>query len=175
MRYLLPLVLLLAGCGGCSTFANTESIASLALRLQYENGLCSGTPIGRDLILSAAHCNAGGRLVAVNGTPVRMIGYGERADTATYRIAGLTFKRWGRMGRTPKIGDRVRFIGNPQGVPNVYREGYVAQVTDDLIVVDTIVCKGDSGSALWDDAGRIVGIVNAMTAPSSCHFGLSIR
>lgn len=176
MRAALPLLLaLLAGCGGCASVPKYDEISPLALTLIFERGLCSGTPIGPDSLLTAKHCGEGGRLVSVNGSPVKVIGYGDRADTATYRVEGVTFKRWGRMGREPKPGDRIRFIGNPMGVKNVYREGYVVLVTPTQIAIDAIICKGDSGSALWDDKGRIVGIVNLMTSEASCHFGLNIR
>lgn len=68
----------------------------------------------------------------------------------------------------------LRRAGVPAGNPDVYREGYVARVRDGETVIVAPVCKGDSGSGLLDDQGRVIGIVSAMTSANGCTFGLSL-
>ena len=60
---LLLLMALVTGCG-CAT-TPPQASGSVALRLEFDNGLCSGTAIGPDEIITAAHCFADGTLTLV--------------------------------------------------------------------------------------------------------------
>lgn len=158
-------VLLLTGCG-CTTLP-TERLRATTLRLQG-TGICSGTAIGPDLVLTATHCLP---VTSINGTPVEVTAVATSSrDTARLRIKGLTFRRWSREGAAPKQGDRLRWWGNPLGVQDVYREGYVAAVKGDQLIIDATICKGDSGSGLFNRYGEVVGVVSAMTDPHGCTF-----
>lgn len=172
---LLVFLALIAGCAGCVSVPSHEALRATTLRLTFTDGVCSGTAIGPDLILSATHCFRTGLLVAVNGQRVKVIGRGQnKFDTTTVRVAGVRFDRWARLGPSPRQGDRVRWWGNPNMVPDVYREGYVSRAWTDGIVVDATICKGDSGAGLFNDNGRVVGVVTGMNDLAGCTFMVSL-
>ena len=171
----LPLLLLLAGCG-CSTVPTHDALRATALRIDFATGLCSGTAIGPDTLWTAKHClESGGEITRINGTPVKQAFVRELSkDRVSVRVTGITFKHFAKIGPPAVQGQRIRWFGNPAGNPDVYREGYVARVRGGEVVIVAIVCKGDSGSGLLDDQGRVVGIVSAMTSATGCNFGLSL-
>ena len=174
MRYLLPLLLLLGGCGGCVSVPSHGELRDTTLRLEFANGLCSGTAIAPDTILSAKHCFAG-QLKTINGTPVTVVeSHTESRDRIVVKVAGIRFKTWAKRGPTPIQGDKLRFWGNPEGGQDLYREAIVSRAWTDGLVLQTIVCGGDSGSGLFDAQGRVVGIVSAVTGDRVCKFGLSL-
>lgn len=151
MRVLL--LLLLAMVSGCS------QAHDVSLRLSFEGGgLCSGTSVGRDVILSAAHCFDKKRLVAINGQPayaMRIIRDGN--DHVLVKVT-TAFKHWARIGTNPKTGVHVTFVGNPLGLANAYREAYVVAVESDQILYDGNSAPGDSGAGLMA-GGKVVGVV----------------
>lgn len=169
--YALLLALTLAGCGGCVSIPTHDHLRSANHRLTVENGICSGTAVGPDLLVTAHHC---GKVLAVGDVKVEaeVVEQGKR-DFVLLRIKGLAFKHYTRRGPLPKQGDRVRWFGNPAGEYDIYREGYVSRVDADAIVIAAQICKGDSGAGILDSQGRVVGIVSAMTAPMHCQFALS--
>ena len=167
----LLLALTLAGCGGCVSIPTHDTLRSANHRLTVESGICSGTAVGPDLLVTAQHC---GKVLAVGDVKIEaeVVEQGKR-DFVLLRIKGLTFKHYTRRGPLPKQGDRVRWFGNPVGESDVYREGYVARVDADAIVIGAQICKGDSGAGILNDRGEVVGIVSAMTAPMHCQFAMS--
>lgn len=171
---LLLLILLGAGCG-CASIPSHQSLRSTALRLEFVGGLCSGTAIASDKLLTATHCWKYGKLLKVNGTQVELVRATEdKKDHSVATIVGLNFNSWAKFGAIPKQGDRVRFFGNPKGNADVYREGYVAHVNEKVIAVSMMVCLGDSGAGIFNDSGELVGMVSAVTV-DSCLFGLAFR
>lgn len=176
MRILaLAVLLLVSGWTGCASVPGHDSLRATTLRLEFERGVCSGTALSPDVLLSAQHCfKGGGALVRVNGQPVKVVGYGkDKHDLATVRITGLTFKTWARRGNAPAQGDRVRFWGNPGGEHDVFRIGYVSRATTDLVVMDMTICKGDSGAGIFNDRGEVVGVVTGMNDLNGCTFMLA--
>jgi S1-C subfamily serine protease len=168
------LALVLTGCG-CSTLPTHDALRATTLRLEFSQGtLCSGTAIASDVILTAEHC-LDGTLKTVDGHPVRVTGLGKSKarDMATIRVSGLRFESWATMGRPAKQGDRVRWFGNPLGMPDMFRVGYVSRAGRGQLIVDATICKGDSGSGLFNDAGRLVGVVSAMNDRNGCTFMLA--
>lgn len=163
------LCMLLAAC------VSTPSLPELranALRLEFSDGICSGTAIAPDTILTAAHCLAmGAELVSANGIPVKVAEVTPLAkDVVSVRIEGKPFKHWASHWGHAVQGERIRFFGNPLGEPDVYREGIVVRARANQIIVQATICHGDSGAGAYDDQGRIVGVVSAMTANVPCDF-----
>lgn len=171
MRYLLPVLLMLAGCGGCASVPTHDDLRATSLRLTLDSGVCSGTAVGRDLLVTAKHC---GGIVAIDGKPATVtVHESGKLDLVVLKVTGVEFNRWAKRGTLPKQGDRVRWWGNPVGEANVYRQGYVARVQDGTLVIAAQICKGDSGAGIFNDKGEVVGIVSAMTAAHHCQFALS--
>ena len=162
-----PLLLLaLAGCNGCASTPNTlDTLRASALRLKFTTGICGGTAIGPNKVLTAKHCLAAGALVSVND---RKVEPGEvvelAADVATIEVTGITFKHIATIGGQPAQGDRVRWFGHPGGASFLFRTGYVVRAWTDEIVIDSQAFSGDSGSGVWDDRGRLIGVLSSMRA-----------
>ena len=166
------LAVMLAGCGGCASVPTHDDLKPANHRLTFEGGsVCSGTAVGPDLIITAKHC---GRLLKVGDAEVSAdVAESGKRDLVVLRVRGIVFDKYVKRGPQPKQGDRVRWWGNPIGERDVYRQGYVARVSDDMLVIAAQVCRGDSGAGLFDDLGRVVGIVSAMTETQHCQFALS--
>jgi hypothetical protein len=159
MRLLLVALMLVAGCAG----AHPRDIEANTLRLDFEGGgICSGTAVARDIVLTADHCLASGRLLKINGAEayaLKIVRDGK--DHALVRVT-TKFKTWARMGPYPQTGDRVRWIGTPAGENAVYREGYIARSLPDELYISAIGFGGDSGSGIHDDRGRLVAVLSAV-------------
>lgn len=179
MRFLLlVLVLVVTGCAGCASVpkaASAQQLRGMALRLEFRGpggawSICGGTAVAADAIDTATHCT-GLALSTINGKPASAVRSQKLSDDRVrIWVTGVTFERWAADGQKPQAGDRVRWWGNPQGVPFVYREGRVVAVETGGIVVDATICKGDSGSGLFNDEGSMVGVVSAMNNTEGCTF-----
>lgn len=154
MKWLL-LPLLLVSCAS----ARTERAALL---LKMERGWCSGTAVARDVILSATHCwEMGGRLLEVNGRPAHALEkIDDGKDHSLVRVS-VPLRSWTARIRPAKRGDDVTWLGNPNGVQNVLRRGYVARIDDDgTLLVEAPAFGGDSGSGVFNDRGELVGVLS---------------
>lgn len=176
MRAFLPLLALLAGCGGCASVPEVpthDELRALSLRLEWPETVCTGTPVAADVIRTAAHCLAGAGLI-VNGNMVAIVAIKPiTTDVVDITIAGQRFDTWAVQGPPLKQGDRVRWFGNPMGEPDVYREGYVSKVGKEAVFIDATICRGDSGSGIWNEAGQLVGVVSMMTDGAGCTYAVS--
>lgn len=165
-RWALLLLLSLSGCGGCASIPTHNDLRANALRLEFERGLCSATAIGAHTILTAKHCFiAGGKLVSISGTKVEQGKLTELAnDVVTAEVSGITFTHFAKIGGRPRQGDRVRWFGNPGGVADIYRTGYIVRSWTDELMIDAQVYGGDSGSGVYDDDGLLIGVISVSRA-----------
>jgi len=172
LTLLLLAFLLTAGCSGCASVPSHDQLQATTLRLEFAGGgICSGTAIAPDVLMSAQHCFRGGALVRVNGQPVKVAGYGkDKHDLATVKVTGVSFTKWARLGKALKQGERIRWWGNPKGVTNVYRQGYVSRADADGVLIDATICHGDSGAGIFNDRGEVVGVVTGMNDLAGCTF-----
>jgi hypothetical protein len=171
----IALIVMFAGlsmAAGCASGPNLADMHANALRLGLEDGICSGTAVGPHEILTARHC-FNHKLVSVNGQPAEAQSFKREGKDAVVVTVSTTFDRWAKRGPRPVQGDRLRFIGNPVGEPDVYREALVARAWTDGLILETTLCPGDSGAGLIDGKGRVVGVVSAMTGDRICRFGLA--
>lgn len=175
------LLVLLAGCSGCVSVPSFGDLQSLTLSIVAVSdkgaSLCSGTKTGPAELKTAKHCIDGFVLKLVNKAEVTVasIRY-EGEDVAVITLTKPMFTHWAASGPTPMQGDRIRYWGNPLGIPGVYREGVVVAVTDKAIAVDLQVCHGDSGAGMFNDRGEMVGVVVAMLPEQNkCSFMVGQR
>lgn len=154
------LLILLMVSTGCAR-AHPADFRDYALRLDLADGVCSGTAVGRDVVLTASHCLKDNRITAINGRPAFALkAIHDGSDHVLVRVS-VRFKHWAQMGKAPIVGDRVRWIGMPAGMDRLYREGYVSRVYTDEIYLDAQAFGGDSGSGVFCSDGRICGVVSA--------------
>ena len=169
----------------------TPSVANLrvirrAWQGQDADGGGSGVVITPDgFILTSAHVMAGtdrGSASFVDGREfgIDVVGTDPLSDLAVVRAtgSGLTPATLGDARRL-KVGQLVVAIGNPLGFAGSVtagvvsavgrslptRAGSVSRVVENVIQTDAALHPGNSGGALADSAGRVVGINTAVVGP----------
>lgn len=156
-------VVLLAGCANAGEIVRAHRSTVL---LTMEDGICSGTAVGRHTVLTAEHCLTGTHTLAIDGKPVKVVKIIlDHRDHALVTVS-RTFKRWARIGKPPVQGDTVFIIGNPGQLRDMYRKGYVSGVQtigrNAWMLIDLNAYFGDSGSGIFDDSGRVVGVISVL-------------
>lgn len=156
MRALIAAILfLLAGCAWSAPHDAT-------LRLEFGDGICSATAIGHNRILTASHCLKGAPLQRVGDRTATVTGRMDDGHDHSIITVDIGFDVYARRGNGLEQGQAVQWWGNPHGIADVYRQGVVAQVTDARVYIDGNGFMGDSGAALFDRNGRVVGVLSAI-------------
>lgn len=152
---------------------------SATLRLEYDDGVCSGTAVDRRLILTAAHCRAGGPMTAVNGLPVKVLYQVRDRTDHVLVVVDLTFEHYApniRWQEGLSQGEEFVYWGNPLTLPDQFRKGYVTgycpmdlcfprrsqylEATPDVALLSVMGQRGDSGAAMFNSAGEIIGVIS---------------
>jgi serine protease DegS len=106
----------------------------------------------------------------------QVVGTDPDTDLAVLKI-GLKWLPVAPLGRSDqlRVGDVVLAIGNPLGLTHTVTHGIVSAVSraqlgiapvEDFIQTDAPINRGNSGGALVDSSGALVGINTAMVAKS---------
>ena len=116
-------------------------------------------------------CLSDGRSISEG---IRLIGFDDKLDVAVLKVeAGdMSAIEWGDSDAL-EVGDAVLAIGNPYGLAHTVTEGIVSAkerfvfdekgvVAQEFLQTDAAVNPGNSGGALVDDRGRLVGINTAI-------------
>ena len=129
------------------------------------------TPTG-DVVTNEhlVHGETTATLIAADGRPstARVVAADEKSDVAWLRIEGATNLPVARLAGpgTVRLGEDVVAIGNAlnlEGAPSITR-GVVSAVgrstatLQDVIQTDAAISPGNSGGALVDDTGMVIGI-----------------
>ena len=170
------------------------SVASLRVRSNGGWGGGTGsavafTPDG--YLLTSAHVVAaapGGTATFVDGTelPFEVVGRDPLSDLAVVRTAdsGLAAAPFGDADRL-RVGQLVVAIGNPLGFAGsvtagvvsalgrslATRDGRASRLVENVIQTDAALNPGNSGGALADSRGRVVGV---NTAVAGIGLGLAV-
>jgi S1-C subfamily serine protease len=148
-------------------------------------GSGSGVVVSPDgLVLTNAHVVAGAadaalRLTAADGRPMpaRVLGADTDTDLALLRAeapAALVAAELGDSGAL-RVGQLAIAIGNPLGFSSTVTAGVVSALgrslpgrggrpVEDLVQTDAALNPGNSGGALADSGGRVIGITTAIIA-----------
>lgn len=173
----LSLALLLCA-GSCAAQPPYERSRDVVYRMETGVGQCTATAVGPHTLLTAEHCGVSspGR-VLLDGVPadVESITLDGR-DHALVRVS-LTFKRWAGVGDAPRRGDAVYLIGDPEGLRDVLRLGYYcgradahspeASAKSETDLYDIGAGHGDSGAAMFNARGRIIGVLTGGYTPTA--------
>ena len=170
--------------------AVSKGLVDINTTIGYDGAQGAGTGIvlsADGLVLTNHHVVSGSTAIRVtaigNGQTydATVIGYDSTHDVAVLRLkgaSGLTVAPLGSSS-TVKVGDDVVAIGNaggvggtPSAVAGTVRaldqdisvrdegDGSVKRLTG-LIQLDAAIAPGDSGGAVVDDAGKVVGVITA--------------
>jgi S1-C subfamily serine protease len=168
----------------------SQGLVDVDTTIGYDGAQGAGTGIvlsADGLVLTNHHVVAGSTAIRVtdvgNGRTydATVLGYDSTLDVAVLRLkdaSGLTVAPLGSSS-TVKVGDDVVAIGNaggvggaPSAVAGTVRaldqqisvrddsDGSMKRLTG-LIRLDAAIAPGDSGGAVVDDAGKVVGVITA--------------
>src|SRR6476659_9709470 len=153
------------------------SVASLAVRTSRGEGSGSASVITADgYLLTSAHVVAGANSAEAaftDGTTVKIdvVGRDVLSDLAVLKARG-TVPAPVAMGRAEdlRVGQLVVAVGNPLGLAGSLptKSG---RVVDEVIQTDAALNPGNSGGALADGRGRMVGV---STAVAGVGLGLAV-
>jgi S1-C subfamily serine protease len=165
------------------------SIASLAVRTQRGAGAGSAIVLTEDgFLLTSAHVVAGAeraQAAFLDGTevPADVIGRDPLSDLAVLR-ARASVPAPVHLGDAAalKVGQLVVALGNPLGLAGSVTAGIVSalgrslptrngRVVDEVIQTDAALNPGNSGGALADSVGQVVGV---NTAVAGVGVGLAV-
>src|SRR5262249_33261309 len=168
------------------------SVASLTVRSVRGDGAGSGVAFTKDgFMLTSAHVVAGannGLAEFTDGTEARfdVVGADPLADLAVLRVrdGGAPPATLGDAG-TLRIGPLRVAVGNPLGLAGSVTAGVISalgrsipardgrriRLIDDVIQTDAALNPGNSGGALADSTGHVVGI---NTAVAGIGLGLAV-
>ncbi|GAA3739529.1 S1C family serine protease [Micromonospora maritima] len=168
------------------------AVAALSVRTARGAGAGSAVVIGPDgLLLTSAHVvqGANGGVAAFGDgteTRFRVVGADPLSDLAVLRAdeSGVPPVELGDADRL-RIGQLVVAVGNPMGLAGSVtagvvsglgrslpaRDGRLVRLIEDVIQTDAALNPGNSGGALADSAGRVVGV---NTAVAGYGLGLAV-
>jgi len=177
--------------------AYSRTVSSVAAELRpkvaavrFGRGSGSAVVVGAGELLTNAHVvgrSSDGRADFSDGTevPVRVAGADPLSDLALLRAADLPDPV--RLGDADAlvVGQLVVAVGNPLGLAGSVtagvvsalgralptRDGNAGRVVEDVIQTDAALNPGNSGGALADSRGRVVGI---NTAVAGTGLGLAV-
>src|SRR5262245_37241798 len=159
------------------------------LRPRREGGLGSGVVVSPDgYVLTNNHVVDGATKVRVElsdrrSFTARVVGADAPSDLAVLRIdaTGLPALPFGDSDAM-RVGDVVLAFGNPLGVGQTVTMGIVSakgRATDvgdgnfeDFLQTDAPINQGNSGGALVNTAGQLVGINSQILTPSGGNIGI---
>lgn len=168
------------------------TVASLSVRSARGAGAGSGVVLAHDgFLLTSAHVvagAAGGEAAFSDGTSVRfdVVGTDPLSDLAVLRARG-NVPEPAELGDAAalQVGQLVVAVGNPLGLVGSVtagvvsalgrslptRSGSTVRVVEDVVQTDAALNPGNSGGALADASGRVVGV---NTAVAGIGLGLAV-
>jgi V8-like Glu-specific endopeptidase len=148
--------------------------AQTTARLDFPDGTCSGTIVAPNTILSAGHCFQGTEnewgIPEPAPTEMKVDGYKVKIlatvfddnDHALVKV-DFTFHDHAKLSKPATVGTRIHYWGNPAGLNNIYRSGYVTSYHNSAMMMDVNGFFGDSGSGIFNDAGEVVGVMGFLS------------
>lgn len=140
---------------------------------------CAGVWVGKDLIVTAAHCVDDDKLVFEYATKdeyandktskATLVALDKKSDLALLLAPGnsnhpvISFSR-----DEVSAGDQVDVVGHPVGYDWTYSRGYVSSIRNDqggpmkvvkkVVQISAPIWMGSSGGGAFDSKGNLVGI-----------------
>ncbi|MEZ5539368.1 MAG: trypsin-like peptidase domain-containing protein [Pseudomonadales bacterium] len=155
---------------------------------RVEGSLGSGVIVSTDgYVLTNHHVIAGAYQILVSlhdgrDAQAKLVGVDQETDLAVLKIQlpDLTAIRFGDAQHM-RIGDVVLAIGNPLGVGQTVTQGIISaaaryglelNIQENYLQTDAAINQGNSGGALVDTTGKLVGINTAIQSPTGGSVGI---
>ncbi len=155
---------------------------------RIEGSLGSGVIVSTDgYVLTNYHVIAGAYQILVSlhdgrDAQAELVGIDSETDLAVLKIKlpDLTAIRFGDAQHM-RIGDVVLAIGNPLGVGQTVTQGIISaaaryglelNIQENYLQTDAAINQGNSGGALVDTSGKLVGINTAIQSPTGGSVGI---
>lgn len=125
--------------------------------------LCSATAIGPHALLTASHCEMPDDelLIQEGSIDTQIVGRLRDGSDHTIYLVTATFENYALVNQSDRLeqSEEVFLFGNPGDWHDIYRRGYVAGRYRNEILFDFPVFHGDSGAAVFNASGEIVGVL----------------
>jgi len=96
---LLAILFCAAALFGCQSIVSQSHQTTLALRM--DDGTCSGTAVGRHVVLTATHCLVGQSHLAIDGKQVAVKKIINDGHDHSLVVVDSTFSHWAFVGDEP--------------------------------------------------------------------------
>lgn len=147
-----------------------EKAKNRAVRVETEDGACSGVILQTNLVMTNSHCL--GKKISVDGHMAKVLKNDKAKDLALLLVHTIVIDRV--LVADAMVGDDVFSWGFPKQSPNVvFTKGYIAVIQFDQSFSTTIAMPGSSGSGLFNRSGQLVGIVTGFLPPRDGTLQLS--
>ena len=172
----------------CRIPAYRQLCQAFGAETQVQNSLGSGVIVDTDgYVLTNQHVVAEADEILVmfaNGqtTTAQIIGVDPHTDLAVIKVPAAGLPVIPKLnGATPRVGDIALAIGNPFGLGHSVSQGIISAFSrsiitnspyDDFIQTDAAISPGNSGGALVDEEGRLLGINTMIYSQSGGSEGI---
>jgi hypothetical protein len=133
-----------------------------AVRVIQDGSVCSATKVASNVILSAAHCYSESMSpIKVDETTLTVKKYLlDGNDHILVIFNEHTFAKFASIAGDLMEGDTIHYWGNPYIGPMLFRRGYYAGVSESSQLFDVNGYKGDSGTGIFNEDGKLVAVVS---------------
>lgn len=147
----------------------------LSVKLDFEFGYCTGTsietPLEVTVILTAGHCVEDRNIteMEVDGEEATITQTILDGRDHAILVTDLPPRAGARLAPPPRVTERVYFWGNSR-FEDLFRRGTVAKVEPEphslmpdvpnWVIIDAQAAPGDSGSGIFDQNGKVVGVLS---------------
>ena len=148
-------------------------------------GVCSGVVTHKEngFVITAAHCvdvpKSESLSVTVNKRHAEVVKVNALLDLAVLKTDLRDEQQMPLADQTPPIGTEVAVVGHAFGDAKlIVQFGRIAQVLNDesnMVLINADVIGGDSGGAILDAHGRLVGITSRVYYNGPMHLGAAVR
>lgn len=147
-------------------------------------GTCASVVINKEqgYLMTAAHCvekpDKEGISITANGRHAEVLRVNRLLDLAVVRVDLKGEDAIEIADTTPPIGTEVAVVGYPFGDKQLAVQfGHIAQVLNEdsqTVWINVDVIFGDSGGALIDGQGKLVGLISRIYALGPAHMGACV-